>query len=252
MEKMLMKYSDELKNIFLDYQLFLNANAIDSKKSIHYIFDIINYFEISKKYIEKIEFDNQLKCNGIFFPERKKIVLNTMPFEAATHLKFITFNQLILEYFCLLLHEINHVLQIRYRDLIDDDVTFLLNTSEFLKVYSLNKKNKFYDLFPDEIDSNIRASKLLYDINQCKLTKENLIYYLTLGTIYKNNIINSPIDYLYNEILNLNFEENLQNINSIYYGLKKDDDLLQSILDSYQTHEICVDIEKERRIRKCN
>ena len=252
MEKMLMNYNDELKIIFLDYQNYLTTNHISSHKSLGYIYDIINFYEINNKYIEKVEFDFRLKCRGVFIPNQKKIIINTAMLEAANHLGFITNEQMIIDYFCLLLHEINHILQFRYRDLINDDITFLLNISEFLKVYSQGKNNELHDLFSDEIDSNIRSAKLLYEIYKNKITEQNLIYFLTLSTIYKNKIINSQLNYLYTEILKTSFNEKFQNINSLYYGLKKDEDLLQSIIDSYQTHKLCVDIDGERRLKKCN
>ena len=252
MEKMLMNYSDELKEIFLDYQVFLKTKSINSHGSFDYIYDIINYYGFSKKYIEKVEFDAHLKCKGVFIPNQRKIIINTSILEGAYQLGFITNEQMTIDYFGLLLHEINHILQFRYGDLVDDNITYLLNVSEKLKNYSPNKINELHDLFSDEIDSNIRAAKLLYEFNKNKMAEKNLIYFLTLSTICKNKIINSQIDYLYKELLGTSFDTKLQNVNPIYYGLEKDKNLLQAIIDSYQTHYLCVDIDGGRRLKKCN
>lgn len=252
MVKMLMNYNPELGRILTEYRNFLATNNINSLNSLDYIFEIINYYEISKKYFEKFEFNDSLKCNGVFIPEQRKIVLNTSLLDGAYKLHFISFEQMIMDFFSILLHEINHLLQFRYRDLVDDDIAFVLNISEFLKHQSSTRKKELHDLFPDEIDSNIRSSKLIYEVEKSELAEKNLVFFLTLCTIYKNRIINSQIDYLYEQLFNSKFDEEIGNINSIYYGLEKDKDLLQAIVDSYQSHCLCVDIDGGRRLKKCN
>ncbi|MGN1379212.1 MAG: hypothetical protein ACI4XR_02295 [Bacilli bacterium] len=252
MVKMLMNYNPELGRILTEYRNFLATNNINSLNSLDYIFEIINYYEISKKYFEKFEFNDSLKCNGVFIPEQRKIVLNTSLLDCAYKLHFISFEQMIMDFFSILLHEINHLLQFRYRDLVDDDIAFVLNISEFLKHQSSTRKKELHDLFPDEIDSNIRSSKLIYEVEKSELAEKNLVFFLTLCTIYKNRIINSQIDYLYEQLFKSKFDEEIGNINSIYYGLEKDKDLLQAIVDSYQSHSLCVDIDGGRRLKKCN
>lgn len=252
MDKMLMNYNPELERILTAYRSFLATNNINSLNSLDYIFEIINYYEISKKYLEKFEFNDSLKCNGVYIPEQRKIILNTSMLEGAHKLHFISFDQMIIDFFSLLLHEINHLLQFRYRDLVDDDIALVLNISEFLKQQSFTRKKEFHDLFPDEIDSNIRSSKLIYETEKSDIAEKNLVFYLTLSTFYKNRIVNSQIDYLYSQLFNTSFDESIHDINSVYYGLEKERDLFQAIIDSYQTHELCVDIDGGRRLKRCN
>ena len=58
MDKMLMNYNLELGKILMSYRNFLTTNNINSLNSLDYIFEIINYYDINKKYIEKFEFND--------------------------------------------------------------------------------------------------------------------------------------------------------------------------------------------------
>ena len=155
------------------------------------------------------------------------------------------------DYFCLLLHEINHILQIRYRNNINDDVTKIMNMSEYLKKISINEKNKLHEFFPDEIDSNIRSSKIVYETFKDEESEKALVYFLTSSLFYENKSVNSQINFLYQQLLNSTFDDTYL-INSVYYGLNKSVVVIKSMLDSYQTQKLCVDIEGERRLKKCN
>lgn len=251
MNKILMTYSEELKKIYFDLYEHLKSNDLNTKKTMEYIFDIIEFYEINEKYFKRLEFDSNLKCKGVYIPDDKKIILNTSLLDAAYKLNFISLEQLAIDFYTLILHEINHLLQFRYRNLIFDDTTKVLNISESLKCY-LHKIKELHDIFPDEIDSNLRSSKVVYDIIGNNLSEQNLIYFLKLSMVYKNMIINSPLEYLYNYLSNKYFDYNFENVNSIYYGLRKSQDLFNAMIDSYQTHNLCVDIEGERRLEKCH
>lgn len=172
--------------------------------------------------------------------------------DAAYKLNFISYDQMIVDFLTLLFHEINHILQFRYRDIICDDITKILNISYHLKLSSFSKIKKIHDLFPDEIDSNIRASKVVYDTIGNEISEQNLIYFLKLSILYNDKIIYSPLEFLYNDILGIHIDETFKNVNSIYYGLRKTQGLVDAIIDSYQTHELCVDIDGERRLKKCH
>ena len=102
--------------------------------------------------------------------------------------------------------------------------------------------------FSDEIDSNIRSSKIVYETFKDGESEKNLVYFLTSSLFYENTIVNSQINFLYQQLLNSTFDNNYS-INSIYYGLNKSVEVIKSILDSYQTQKLCVDIEGERRLK---
>lgn len=250
MDKILMTYCDELKKIYFDLYEHLKSNDLNSKKTMNFIFEIIKFYEISEKYFNRLEFDNNLKCKGVYLPEDRKIIFNISMLDAAYKLNFISLEQLAVDFYTLILHEINHLLQFRYKNLTFDNITKVLNISELLKCY-LHKAKELHDLFPDEIDSNLRPSKVVYDIIGNDLSEQNLIYFLKLSMVYKNIIINSPLEYLHKYLLNEGFDKKFENINSIYYGLRKNQDLFNAMMDSYQTQKLCVDIDKERRLEKC-
>lgn len=248
MDKTILISNYDLQELLCYYRNFLVTNKISSLKSIDFIFGILDLYQIENDYLRKVTFDDNLKCKGVYIPEYQQIILNTSLIEAAYKLNFINFNQLIIDYFCLLLHEINHILQIRYRNSMNDAVTEILNISEYLKRISIRDKNKLHEFFPDEIDSNIRSSKIVYETFKDEESEKNLIYFLTSSLFYENTIVNSQINFLYQQLLNSTFDNNYS-INSIYYGLNKSVEVIKAILDSYQTQKLCVDIEGERRLK---
>lgn len=251
MDKMFLCMDSELKKILIDYCNFLTLNKTSDLKSIDYIFSIIDHFDISNKFLETICFDSNISVNGLYIPDDKKIILNTAKLEAAYKLHFISHKQMVVDYFSLLLHEINHVLQFRYRHEITDEISRILGLSEILKDCSRGDLKKYHDLFPDEVDSNIRSAKVVYELGDDSISEINLVNYLMLSVMYKNTIIKSQIHFLYHFILNVNFNETFKNANRIFYGLPKDDEVMESIINSYQTQCLCIDIDNERRLRKC-
>lgn len=245
---MFLDSNDVLKKILLDYKFFLEKNSPSSFQSLDFITDIIKLYNLDISYIKSIKFDDNLKSMGLYLYKKKELVFNTSVLEAAYKFNFLSFNSFIIDYFCLILHEINHAFQFRYKYECSDNVSNILRSSDLLKKMSMEKYNYLHDLFPDEIDSNIRASKIVYELDYCKDSMINLINYLKISISLNNQIINSPIDYLYKIILNQSFRIDTNGVNSIFYGLSKSEYLISAICDSYLTHTLCVDIDKERRL----
>ena len=251
MDKMLLCMDSELKKVLMDYYNFLTLNKTSDPKSIDYIFSIIDHFDINDKFLKTICFDSNISANGVYIPGDKKIILNTAKLEAACKLHFISHEQMIVDYLSLLLHEINHVLQFRYRYETTDEISRILDLSEFLKDCSHDNLKEYHNLFPDEIDSNIRSAKIIYELSGDTISEINLVNYLMLSVMYRNIIIKSQIHFLYYFILNTDFNEIFENINGIFYGLPKNNEVMESIISSYQTQCLCIDIDNERRLKKC-
>ena len=102
MDKMILISNYDLQELLCYYRNFLVTNKISSLKSIDFIFGILDLYQIENDYLRKVTFDDNLKCKGVYIPEYQQIILNTSLIEAAYKLNFINFNQLIIDYFCLL------------------------------------------------------------------------------------------------------------------------------------------------------
>lgn len=253
MKEMLMNSNPALSEILFEYCKFLEFNTIsDTTRSFDYIFDIIDYFNISDKFLRTVQFNSNIENNGVYIRSDKKIILNIAKLEAAYKLNFLSKEQFIIDYFSLLLHEINHVLQCKYRENIDDGISHILNVSDFLKTNFKNNVRMYHDFFPDEIDSNIRSAKIIYEMFLSNASKINLINYLMISMLNNNFILKSQIDFLYWNILGIPYNGKDEHVNCIYYGLPKKDEIIEAIIESYQTHKLCIDIDRERRIRLCN
>ena len=98
------------------------------------------------------------------------------------------------------------------------------------------------------IKNKVLVHRIVYETFKDGESEKNLVYFLTSSLFYENTIVNSQINFLYQQLLNSSFDNNYS-INSIYYGLNKSVEVIKSILDSYQTQKLCVDIEGERRLK---
>ena len=245
-----------LKQALKEYYIYLLNNEIYSNKSIDYVFEIIDSLNIEIKYLNNFTLDNNLKTDGVYLPNQKSIILNINPLLVSYHLKQLTKEQLILEYFTLLFHEINHTLQYKYQQEIKDDISNILNESNYLKTISLEKRRYLHDLFPDEIDSHLTSISFLYNFFQTnkelniniKDIEPRIIYFLTLGIINKNIIINSQLNYLYKYLLNISYNkkyDNLSELDHIYYGLTKNTETMNNIIRSYKTKKLYLKLKKE-------
>ena len=176
MKEMLMNSNPALSEILFEYCKFLEFNTIsDTTRSFDYIFDIIDYFNISDKFLRTVQFHSNSENNGVYIRSDKKIILNIAKLEAAYKLNFLSKEQFIIDYFSLLLHEINHVLQCRYRENIDDGISHILNVSDFLKTNFKNNVRMYHDFFPDEIDSILSLSmeRPVLDFSSTKISAKS-------------------------------------------------------------------------------
>ena len=251
MKTVLFKNDNELNNIFKDYYLFLLDNDFDSKRSFEFIFNILDYLTISSKYLQTITFDSNINSFGMFIPNKKTIIINFSKLKGCYYLNFIDKKELILSYLNLIIHEITHVYQKFYKDNFCDDFSEVLRISECFRLMSKDDF-KLYYFFPDEIHANLNSSVYLYNLeknnnlsNKLNYLEKRLIYYMTLGIIRNNQIINSQLKYLYKELLGIGFEEkfdSLKEIDCLYLGLTKSNQCLKKILKSYETQKLCFDI----------
>ena len=246
--------SSKIDNTFLEYYSYLMHNEIETDNSIDFVFSITDDLQIPHKYLKTFCFDYSLKSNGIYIPEEKKII-NTNKINACYKLNFYSREKMILSYFNLLLHELTHVYQKNYKDNYDDDKSTILQLSEKLKFLS-NNDYYLYSLFPDEVNANITSSSYLYtfgknnNLEELKFLEKSLIYFLTLGIINSDNIINSQLKYLYKLILDTEYEENFNSLNDIEtvsFGVTKSNSTMKKLIKSYQTQEMCFDIDNIRR-----
>lgn len=251
MKKMIINYNNELETILLEYYTYLMNNCFDSDKSFDYIFSILELLEINPTYLKTISFDNSIKTQGIYIPEEKTIILNTSTIKACNSLGYINRQEMILSYFNLLFHEITHVFQKIYKENYYNDISKVLGISDNLKFLS-NNGYDLYSLFPDEINANINASVILYNlginnelIGNYKYLEKSLIYYLTLGLFHNKQIINSQLKYLHKLLLDIDFDEDFNFIDEndhLYLGLTKSEYIMNCLLNSYQTQNLCFDI----------
>ncbi len=227
---------------------------IESSKSFDFIFNTLDSLNIPLEYLKKVTFDNASKSKSIYMYEERKIILNLSEIKACAYFGFINKQEMVLSFFNLLMHEIAHVIQKIYKENCNDDISGILKTAENLKFLSNNDYNLYY-LFSDEIHANINAASFLYNFGKKnKLTdnynylEKSFVYYLTLGVISENIIINSQLKYLYNLLLGIDFQENYESLNEkdcIYLGLTKSKISMDSIIKSYQTQKLCIDIDGE-------
>lgn len=251
----------ELNEILNSYYLYLMNNNIETKQSIEYVHYVLENLDV-KKYIDIFAFENNLSCNGIFIPSNHSILISKdylKKIQIAHSLNFLSKEKLILEYFTLLFHEINHVLQ--FKTIIEFNnslITKILNISIYLKKIANYNEFLFHNLFSDEIEANINSGILIYNFAKSnpnlkidmENVEKNLIYYLTIGYINQKNILPcSQIKFLHSILLNQVFFENeycLNDTEKLLYGFSKGEETNKQLLKSYQTQKLCLDI-KERR-----
>lgn len=250
MDSNYLEYSTELGVILLDYFNYLKENDVYSDKSFDYVFDIVDFLNIEKKYFAEMVFDEQLKSEGVFLPQEKKIKLNLKNILMLKKLKYLSVEEYILEYYTLLLHELNHLFHYRNKRESCDDVATLLRNCDIIRLKAGQKYRDFSKFFPDEIDSYLKSSKLVDKFVEYNMIKDNnssknrLVYYLTFNIFNGNEIINSQYDYLkyilFNEhCTNYHFSDEIQNV---YYGLAKKDETINSLLDTYRSQELKIKI----------
>ena len=90
---------------------------------------------------------------------------------------------------------------------------------------------------------NLRNNDKLID--STLYLEKQLIYYLTLGIFHNGKIINSQLKYLYNLLLNKDFDEkceSLTEMNRLCLGLTKSEVVMNNLINSYQTQHLCFDI----------
>ena len=242
--------NQRLSIVLKDLKNFLKYNSISDRKCLDFISYILDIYDISKEYVNIISFDSNLRSKGLYSPIDKKLSFNVSYLEAAYKLGFITYDQILNEYFNLILHELNHVLQYRYKNSIDSDVSKILKMSDELKIKSKSKYYLFYNLFPDEIDSNIRAANIINKLDLFDISEYYLIESLTISMKYDDYLVPSQLQFLYKQILEIDINDDFALINPFFYGTKKDDDLINTIIKSYQTQRLCVDIDRGRRLFK--
>ncbi len=253
---LLLNGSNELYGILKKYYHYLINNHIYSEKSLDYIFEIIDLFEIEKRYFELFSFDENLKSNGVFLPNKKSIILNIKDLLLAKNIDAINIDTFIIEYFILLLHEINHLMQYKYMNELNDNISNIMRESAILRRNVSNIRN-YHDMFPDEIDSHIRSSNIVNSFinNYCELIKNSnisekrLIYFISLGIINDKEIINSQFDYIHKLLLGNSYNKSyneLPELLHIYYGLEKKNTTMNKIISSYQTQKLCLDINERR------
>lgn len=263
-EKFDLIFSNNLNEILKSYYLYLLYNDIKAKNNVDYINYILENFNL-QKYVHNFSIENNLNSNGRFVPNINSIFINQnylRKLEIAQSLNFLNKEQIILEYFTLLFHEINHALQ--YKTMMELErslITEILHISLFLKSVSNYNEFLFHNLFPDEINSNINSSLLVYsfvknnlnlnlDINNAE---KNLIYYLSLGYINTEGVTFpcSQIKFLYSVLCNKDFCEDFYGLNDnekIFYGFSKNAEFNKKIIKSYQTQKLCFDINERKKI----
>lgn len=246
----ILKLDKNLIEVLIGYYIFLVEHSTYDNNNYIYLYEILKTLDISEQYVKSIIFDDCLDSGGIYLPNEKIIVINLKELTAIKYLNFITIDEYILEYFKLLFHEINHVLQTIYRINYNDDIKKILDSSIYLKTISKQNNIYFHKYYPDEIDSMLKSSILIRDFSKFYLSKElsycekNLIRCLKAPLYYENKIINSQYIFLYKKLCNIDTNEpyNLSEIENIYYGLTKSKQTLNNILRSNQTHKLCLKI----------
>lgn len=251
MKSVVFKNAETLNKLFSDYYLYLMEHDIESKNSVDYIFYVLDYLNISSKYLKTFIFDNSITSNGIYIPEDKTIKMNISKIKGCLYLNYIDRNEYVLSYLNTLIHEITHVYQKLYKDNYKDDISNILRISEELKFLSNNDYN-LYALFPDEIHSNFNSSIFLYNLEKenhisgkLDYLERSIIYYITTGMMLNGKIINSQLKYLYKLLLGIEYNEefdSLDRIDRLYLGITKNKQDINDILKSYQTHKLCLNI----------
>lgn len=252
-------FNNSINDLLNDYYKFLNIKNICSNKSIEYLHYIVKILGL-ENYVASIDYDFNLPCNGIYDQVNKRILLNINELLLSYKIKALNFEQIIVEYLTLIFHEFNHALQNKVMfERENSCISDVLKLSKYLKEIAGNKRKYYHDLFPDEIDSNIKSGLIVNEfflnnrdlfINHVNLER-NLIYYLSLG--YINNGIMLPvsqISFLCSNLLKEKIEEEkykLKDFECLLYGFKKSKFLNDKLLKSYQTQRMCFDIYMEEK-----
>ncbi len=240
--------SKDLKVLLLDFKRYCEKyKTLTDKNCLEFISNILKIYDISRLYVESISFEPYKKVSGNYSPKDRSICFNVYELEAAYKLNFLNFEEVLNDYFCLILHEINHILQFRYKNSNNDDISGILRASDVLKIKAGNKYFDYYNLFPDEIDSNVRSAYSIYNMNILSGSEFYLIKTLFSSMNYFNTLITDQFRFLNKNILYLDVNDRFDLLNPLYYGTSKDDNLLDALITSYRTHKLCVDIENGRR-----
>ena len=118
-------FNKHLNQILLEYYEYLiKTNSFFSRKSFDYIYSIVECLNIARSLLNKVVFNDNNLVNGIYLYDSKKICINISKFQ-----EFLKKEKLIIEYFLILFHELNHVLQ-RKKIIMCPD----LNTSEIIRL----------------------------------------------------------------------------------------------------------------------
>lgn len=258
MERLVLANYDKIRLILKEYFNFLSNYSISNKKSLDYVLNIFEASDLTNNYLNTIFFNSTLESNGIYDYYNKKIELNPYYLEGSFKLGYISKEEMILDYFILLMHEIIHVYQKMYIENFNTDKSRVLKLSNELKMNLQNKIN-FQRLLPEEVNANLISSFLIYQLSSqelnicCKHISEKIfIYFLSLGLFDEENNINSQLKYLFKVLLNKEYFEyfpNLNEIDKVIYGLTKQSQTMEFIKTSYQTQKLCFDINFERRLK---
>lgn len=248
-------FNKYLNQILIEYYEYLiKTNNFFSRKSFDYIYSIVEYLNIERSLLNKVVFNDNNLVNGIYLYDSKKICININKFQ-----EFLKKEKLIIEYFLILFHELNHVLQ-RKRIIMCPD----LNTSEIIRLSDTLRSSidiSFYNFLPDEIHSNLLSSTLIYQFLQendnkyLHLMEKIILSYLVCDRIKNNKIIiNSTFNYLYQSIFKKEYDETnlkLSDYETIVYGFEKSKTIIDELELSYKEQEITNKIKKiiiERKI----
>lgn len=252
-------FNSSINALLNEYYRFLNIKNICSNKITDYLYYIAEILRL-KKYVSTINCDFTLPCTGAYDHINKRILLNISDILMAYKINALNFEQVIVEYFTLIFHEFNHALQCKVMSEHENsNISDVLKLSKQLKEIAGDKRKYFHDLFPDEIDSNIKSGLIVSEffLNNNTLyidysnLESNLIYYLSLG--YINNGVMLPvsqISFLYSNLLKEKIDEEkykLKEFECLLYGFKKEKKLNNMLLKSYQTQRLCFDIYMEEK-----
>lgn len=256
MEKFILNNNKKILELFRKYYNFNLKSDFENIKHFDYIFEIIETLEIPSTSLRKVSFDASSKIKGMYLSDEKKIVINPYYIEGCYKLGYINNQKKILEYFVILTHELIHAYQDFYKNNFMTDKSLILKISEIMHSY-IAKEDYIY--LPEEVNANVLSSLFAYSVskeidgfNEIEFAKRIIIYFLSLGLYRKKSIINSQFNYLYYKLNKENFDEKILQFSdeeSIYYGLRKSSETLDKILTSYQTQNLCFDINKERRLK---
>ncbi len=256
-------YDNRINAILLNYYLYIyEKDIVQIKNNFDYINQILKILNLK---VSDIVFKSNDESFGYFNNNSKVIFINIDSLIELYINNIISKEQLIIEYFNILFHEITHLIQDNLKSNNPGSIKTEINKiSNNLKILAGKDRSHIYhNLFPHEREANIESARQVYlfiksNYKHLKAIRKkadyNLLFFLSLDATKDNKWLPfSTFNYLYKMIVGYDFkikniENSLSEYQKIIYGFSIKNKTRKSVEESLRTEKCNKTLQKVLKI----